>query len=174
MSKLFKLFSQNSTRYLKKRFIPAKARRAAGRWGVAEIRADCMSKLFKLFSQNSISWNRGFLTTSKATLSCCFIFLHENLPYPTIHKDTPASFKKHESTRIDTNRVPIHGFFSGLSPEAAARWRPRSRLGRRVEEIGKNARADCEGREPQAQAKSRYEVHARALATVRQFRDKRN
>ena len=28
---------------------------------------------------------------------------------------------EHESTRINTNRVPIHGFFSGLSPEAAAR-----------------------------------------------------
>ena len=40
-------------------------------------------------------------------------------------------------------------------------------------EINPFARADCEGGELQAQAKSRHEVHAKASATVRQFRDRR-
>ena len=64
---------------------------------------------------------------------------------------------EHESTRINTNRVPIHGFLSGLSPEAAARLRPRSRLGRNAWKLN-----------------TLPEPTAKASATVRQFRDKRN
>ena len=52
------------------------------------------------------------------------IILHESLLYFLVHLDTIALLEKHESTRIDTNRVPIHGSYLGLSPRAAARWRP--------------------------------------------------
>ena len=90
-----------------------------------------------VYHGNIMTCIRGVVTAKKDAclkLSNCFIKIqyHYNL------KDTFMAsplLEKHESARIKTNRVPIHGSFPRLSRGAAARYRPRSRLGRRVDNL---------------------------------------